>query len=97
MPIAANYGIQGAAADVMYRAMYRVQELRNRHAMKRNISLCATVHDELLLAVSNEMHIPLAEKLITDGMEQAWLDIFPGTSTDNLIEAKSGRTWGDAK
>lgn len=97
MPVAANYPIQGAAATVMYRAMCHVKRLRDEKSRKSNIALCATVHDELILAVDNAAHIELAKEIIISGMEKAWLDVFPNTSTIRLIEAGHGKTWGDCK
>lgn len=96
LPVASNYPIQGAAASVMYCAMYHVQRLRDEKYHADLIRLVATVHDELLLAC-NEEHIEAAKEIIVQGMEQGWLDIFPGTDLTGLVEAGHGRTWGDAK
>jgi len=90
MPVAANYPIQGAAASVMYRAMYRV---RNRFVERGlNAYLAASVHDELLCYAAKED----AEEAMTQqikGMEEGWLDIFPNTSTDNLLDFAIGTDW----
>lgn len=92
MPVAANYPIQGAAASVMYRAMYRV---RNRFINSGlDAYLAATVHDELL----SYAHVEHAEAAMTQqikGMEEGWLDIFPNTSVDNLIEHAVGTSWAE--
>lgn len=96
LPVASNYPIQGAAADVMYRAMYHVQRIRDENFHADLIRLVATVHDELLLAC-DERHIEAAKELLVDGMRLGWLDVFPDTDTTGLIEAGHGRTWGDAK
>ncbi len=93
LPVASNYGIQGAAATVMMAGMNQVYNLRNARSKKRDIIMCATVHDELILGVRNEGYIPVAESILEDGMKQGWLDVFPDTSTDNLVEAKSGTNW----
>lgn len=95
-PVAANYGIQGAAASVMYRAMYHVQRLRNERSSRHLIPMVTTVHDELILACNDEQ-VDTAKALLEEGMKLGWLDIFPGTSTENLVEAGYGLTWGDAK
>lgn len=97
LPVAANYGVQGAAASVMYRAMHHVYERREAETNRHLIRMCATVHDELLLAVADEEYIPLAKDILVGGMIQGYLDVFPGANTDNLVEAKAGKTWGDAK
>jgi DNA polymerase-1 len=96
IPVASNYGIQGAAASVMYRAMHHVYEMRNALTTKSNIVICATVHDELILAAKRGWELQAKEMLVA-AMLQGWLDIYPGTSTHRLVEAKIGPTWGDAK
>lgn len=96
LPVAANYPIQGAAADVMYRGMYHVQRLRDEFSTPDLIRLVATVHDELLLAC-NEPQIELAKQIIVKGMEQGWLDVFPDTDLTGLVEAGHGVNWGAAK
>ncbi len=96
VPVASNYGIQGAAASVMYRAMHHVYELREQLSNKHLIRLCATVHDELLLAAVDG-HQEQAKEILKLGMERGWHDIFPGTSLHGLVEAAVGKTWGDAK
>ncbi|NKB39463.1 MAG: hypothetical protein GKR86_00125 [Ilumatobacter sp.] len=97
VPVAANYGIQGAAASVMYRAMFHTKFLRDELSTKRDIVLAATVHDEILLGVRTLALVEPAKSILVRGMERGWLDIFPGTTVDNLVEAKHGKTWGDAK
>lgn len=98
MPVAANYGIQGAAASVMYRAVYHVHRLYKERLKDRYARLCATVHDELLTSVDKAC-APLAGELLVQGMLRGWLDIFPGSSTDNLVNddntAVIGSTWAD--
>ncbi len=92
MPVAANYPIQGAAASVMYRAMYHVRN--NFVAGDLDCVIAATVHDELL----SYAHRDCAEEGMAAqiaGMERGWLDIFPGTTTDNLLEWVIGTSWAD--
>lgn len=92
MPVAANYPIQGAAASVMYRAMYRVR----RNFVDNDIPayIAATVHDELLSYSPPEYaEVGMQQQLL--GMEQGWLDIFPGTDTANLTDWKIGTSWAD--
>lgn len=96
MPVAANYPIQGAAADVMMRAMYHVRELRDQRSTPDLIRLCATVHDELVLATYPNQ-VATAEAILSEGMTRGWLDIFPGTDTTNLIEGGHGSNWGETK
>ena len=92
MPVAANYPIQGAAASVMYRAMYHVRERVLNAGLDAYIA--ATVHDELLTYAHKEhAEAAMAEQL--SGMTQGWLDIFPGTNTENLTDWAIGDSWAD--
>lgn len=93
MPVAANYPIQGSAADVMYRAMYHVQRLLEQNTQAS--FLCASVHDELLVQVNNEKESEIALDCLKRGMELGWLDIFPDSNIDHLAEAVIGRRWSD--
>ena len=96
LPVASNYGVQGAAASVMLRAMYHVQYLRDQLSTRHAIPMVATVHDELLLAC-NDQQVDQAKHILETGMVRGWLDVFPDSNTDNLVEAHHGPTWGDAK
>lgn len=92
MPIAANYPIQGSAGDVIYCAMTRVHDaLEYEQVMAK---LMASVHDEILL-LSYPSDAEKAKELLVDQMKKGWLDIFPGTSTVNLVEASIGKDWSD--
>lgn len=92
MPVAANYPIQGTAADVMYRAMFRVQELLDKAEISSRIM--ASVHDELLL-LSEEECAEDAKQILRDGMIAGWLDVFPDSNVDNLVDAVIGDRWSD--
>lgn len=96
IPIAANYPIQGAAADVMMEAMTQVYSLRDEESSPEYIKLCATVHDELILAAKHG-HEKKARSILVRGMEVAWLNVFPDTDVSGLVEGGIGETWGDAK
>lgn len=97
IPVAANYGIQGSAALVMLAAMYHVRERRNALTTPNLVRLCATVHDEIILAVKDERHLPVAKQILEEGMVRGWLDIFPDTDVTNLLESGNGKRWGDCK
>jgi DNA polymerase-1 len=94
MPVASNYPIQGAAADVMYRAITRVQYLLEFYEVSAWVM--ATIHDEVIV-LAEEAHAKRAAELVKQGMTEAWLDIFPNTSTDNLLEVGIGDDWAEAK
>ena len=94
LPVAANYGIQGAAASVMYRAMYHVRRLLQQSDIICRI--CVTVHDEIILKCRKQ-YAEAAKLILQNGMSLGWLDVFPGTSTDNLADAGIGLAWSDKK
>lgn len=97
LPVAANYGVQGAAADVMYRAMHHCYEERNAITDISRVAMAATVHDEILLAARGEEDIEAAQQVLQVGMTKGWLDIFPDTNIDNLIDIGHGPNWGSKK
>lgn len=85
LPVAANYPVQGSAADVMYRALYHTHQLIHNNGLHPAVRLMATVHDELLL-LCDEDYAHLGKQCMDVGMVRGWLDVFPGTDTTNLIE-----------
>lgn len=92
LPVAANYPIQGAAASVMYRAMYHARNRFIDNAL--DVYLAAPVHDEILAYSKNHHAEPAMEQMLA-GMEDGWLDVFPDTNTDNLTDHAIGTTWAD--
>lgn len=96
MPVAANYPVQGAAASVMYRAITRTH--KSLWESNYRARMAATVHDELLL-FSNLDHAEHVASLLVGSMVDGWLDIFPGTDTNNLVgkgnKATIGMHWGE--
>lgn len=94
MPVAANYGVQGAAGDCMYRAIYRTHRLLVTEQV--DCLMAATVHDELLLSCNDdEAECLAAKRCLERGMTQGYLDVFPNANVDNLIEAIIGDSWAD--
>ncbi len=90
--VAANYPIQGTAADVMYRAMFHTKNALDRLQMDARIA--ATVHDEIIV----ECAIDEAEEVQAEvecAMKAGWLDIFPRTSVHRLVESAIGWHWGE--
>ena len=90
LPVAANYPIQAAAADVMYRAVARMGALV--WELDYPARVMASIHDELLL-LCREGHGDDLEQHLQEQMRAAWLDVFPGSATDNLIESAVGTSW----
>lgn len=92
IPVASNYPIQGAAAEVMYRAMYHVRELIQQRGLAAKMA--ATVHDELVTYTRPYCAVETA-MAVYDGMIEGWLDVFPGTDISNLVDPTIGKNWGD--
>lgn len=92
MPVAANYPIQGSAGDVMYAAMRHTQLLLEE--LDLDAAIQASVHDEMLL-LSEEWCAEIAREALEEGMIRGWLEIFPGSNTDNLVDAVVGDRWSD--
>jgi DNA polymerase I-like protein with 3'-5' exonuclease and polymerase domains len=97
MPVASNYPVQGAAASLMYRAVYHTHKnLYEAKALKARMA--ASVHDELLMFADLEDAEECAS-LLVGSMIQGWLDIFPMTDTNNLVgkgnKATIAMHWGE--
>ena len=94
LPVASNYPIQGAAGDVMYAAITKFERHMNSVYADADIpcSMLATVHDELLLLSLPENAQRMENDLVRI-MTDAWLEIFPNTAIDNLVESAYGNSW----
>jgi DNA polymerase I len=90
LPVASNYPIQGAAADVMYRAVTRMSKVV--YDLPFDARMMASIHDELLMLSEAGRGEELREIMVEE-MRQAWLDIFPNSATDNLSESAVGTSW----
>ena len=90
--LAVNLPIQGSCAEVMMLALARL------HAVLRDqpATLIATVHDEAVFLVPNDMQVAVAiADIARKEMVAAFLDVFPNAPTVNLVEPKIGSNWGD--
>jgi DNA polymerase-1 len=92
IPVAANYPVQGPATSVMYRGIYHTRRLYIERDL--DATLACTIHDELLSHASIE-DAEEAHTAKLEGMTQGWLDVFPGTDTNRLIESIVGTSWAD--
>lgn len=87
--VAMNMPIQGTAADIIKIAMIRVaNRLRSEHLQAQ---LILQVHDELIVEAPQEEAGRVAA-LLTEEMQNA-----VSLSVPMLAEAKTGKTWYDAK
>ena len=93
-PRACNWPIQGRCADATMAAMVKLDAALRDHVLGH--ALVLQVHDELIL----EIQAPFAElaaDLLKTAMVEGFLEIFPGATTRDLVEVKTGMTWADLK
>ena len=92
--LAVNLPIQGSCAEVMMLALARLHTvLRDQPA-----TLIATVHDEAVLLVPNDMQVAgTIADIARREMVAAFLDVFPNAPTLNLVDPKIGRNWGETQ
>jgi DNA polymerase-1 len=89
---AVNHPVQGSSAEVMMIALARLdQALRNEPAQ-----LIATVHDEAVLLIADELAaVERIGAIAQQEMIAAFLEMFPVAPTLGLVEPAVGPTWGD--
>jgi DNA polymerase I len=89
---ACNHPVQGSSAEVMQIALTRLdQALRNEH-----VQIIATVHDEAVLLVPDEVDAVERIGVIAQReMIAAFVEVFPDAPILNLVDPKVGPTWGD--
>ena len=88
-----NYPVQGSAADVMYAALAELWGATSGLEWFRPL---VVVHDEIVVEVPED-RVEDAKRILETAMVAGYLDVFPEETTRDLVEAKSGRTWKEAK
>lgn len=89
-----NQPIQGSAAEVMGRALIRVQDVID--ADPGRFLILNSVYDEMVTeALFEEEEYTL--KQVEVNMVKAYQDIFPKGVIRGLVDAKSGLSWAEAK
>ena len=89
---AVNHPVQGSCAEVMQIALTRL----DRALACEPVQLIATVHDEVVLLVPDNMDsITRIGVIAQSEMVAAFREIFPNAPTLNLVEPKIGTNWGD--
>lgn len=100
MPKCANYPVQRAALTIMARALIRHRASLNDQAARYNdwadVSMAATIHDAMIDEAPRRLAPEVLQVMAYD-MQQGFLDVFPGASTDKLLEGGHGKNWGDIK
>jgi DNA polymerase-1 len=91
-----NAPIQGACADLLMLAMRFVHERFEEAGFDEDEGLIASIHDELLLEVREELG-ELAGQILAKAMTDAFIATFPGLPVNGLVKAKTGRAWSDLK
>ena len=97
LPKCANYPVQRAALSIMARALirHRTSLVAERAAGGQRISrMLATIHDAIIDEASSRDAPNLLEIMHND-MIEGYLDVFPGTPTNNLVEGGLGDNWGE--
>ena len=91
---AINAPIQGAAADIIKRAMIKFKKIAREDVFK-NTKLLLQVHDELIFEIKNDSALPLAIKKISNLMANAHLPVI-SFNTPIVVSTGQGENWDDA-
>ena len=91
---AINAPIQGAAADIIKRAMIKFKKIIKEDVFK-NTKLLLQVHDELIFEIKNDSSLPLAIKKISNLMANAHLPVI-SFNTPIVVSIGQGENWDDA-
>ena len=97
LPKCANYPVQRAALSIMARALirHRASLVAERASGGQRMSrMLATIHDAIIDEASSRDASNLLEIMHND-MIEGYLDVFPGTPTNNLVEGGFGDNWGE--
>ena len=89
-----SYPIQGICADVCMKALTEVD--RRLLAEKIDARLVGWIHDELIVE-AREANVDRVKAVLQSEMEQAFIDIFPAATRNNLIEVKVAANWAAVK
>jgi len=89
---AVNHPVQGSSAEVMMIALARL----DKALCDEPAQLIATVHDEAVLLVPDDMaSVQRIGAIAQQEMIAAFLEVFPDAPTLNLVDPAVGPTWGD--
>ncbi len=91
---AINAPIQGAAADIIKRAMIKYKKIAHKEEFQ-NTKLLLQVHDELIFEIRNDSSLPLVIKKISNLMTNAHLPIL-SFNTPIVVSVGQGLNWDDA-
>jgi DNA polymerase-1 len=97
--MAINAPIQGTAtADIIKLAMHHVDIALSKAGLRKDAFFVMQVHDELVFEVKEGV-IDEVKRVVVDAMEGVLQNAFKPIKTDvpMLIDAGTGKTWGEAK
>ncbi len=86
--------IQGAAADILKRAMIRVPSALAQHNLTTKAKMLVTVHDELLFEVEEDA-VDRTGEVVKKVMESASLPAVQ-LSVPLTVDVGKGASWGEA-
>jgi len=89
-----NTPIQGGAADIMTLAMLKIK--RSPRLMELGYKLLLQIHDEVILEGPEE-HAEAAKQEVVACMTDPYDDAFPGMDVALVVDAKTAKTWAEAK
>jgi len=93
----ANYPVQRAALSVMANAIIRhkdsMDDFRDRYPNDW-VRMCSTIHDALIDEADDGIAFEIMKMMKAD-MVAGYLDVYPGTPTDRLVEGGMGPSWGE--
>jgi len=92
--VAINAPIQGAAADILKRAMIRVPSALAQHNLTPKAKMLLTVHDELLFEVEEDA-VDQTSEVVKKVMESASLPAVQ-LSVPLTVHVGQGASWGEA-
>jgi len=96
MPKCANYPVQRAALSIMARAIARHKDTLDQEraaGRQRYTKMLSTIHDALIDEAATR-DAKKCLRFMEDDMIAGYLDIFPGSPTDGLVEGGMGPNWG---
>ena len=101
LPANAYYGasmntpVQGGAAECIMLSLVYIYDILREKGSKGKIIKC--VHDEIVVECpDNKREIKTCSDAIVTGMTDAFLAVFPGGITKNLVDVTTGHDWAEA-
>jgi DNA polymerase I-like protein with 3'-5' exonuclease and polymerase domains len=91
---AINTPVQGGAAEVFFIGMLLLKKELAMYSGQARLANC--VHDEILVECRDSI-APEVSRMVERCLVKGMLRLFPRAPVNNLVKAKIGKTWGEAK